>query len=623
MPARKKDIRRFPASTVSFYLQSAELYSPYASKVGAACLGLAINTAWSQHHAWKNLGRTCMASQEAKDMMLTGFIEEKWQAHRWLAHLGIAVGYALAYLVVLGALSNAPWPFAAGLRIACLLLVPYRYWPALVAGELVPLACRNFGHAHDFGLTWALLASIPPIILAMPVVWWFRARTALFPSRDLLDVRKLLYCTLTLSVLWATASFSLLSTVHLKNGPYHIPAGAAFSLFIDLYLVLLMVTPWAVIARIRPRQALRPHLSWQAIATNSVTRDIVISVILLAILTALYRVVGGAIKPFVMLVLFLPALGLTLKHGWRVCVLGGTLCLISIFLILEWRLDWRPDSNMLQIQALLAGIITFLYLFGARLSTQMQLLDALRHETFQTRQVAKKSLVLSEDRLQQTSQALECVVGILRMDYTRIMQRFIPESMRDDYSQDFWNVQREVYHIAESIYPSAWRERGLAAAMEETIGSALREAGIAYSCETPGRRMRFLSEASQVVLYRMACSAAANFGASPACIGVHLSLRMGRRHGAPWVALRMDSMQEESQVAYGLLQAKARKGVAAKLGTRVTADSELQLLARLFHGNARWRATSAGLRFTALLNDAGSRTSQRTAALAPVRLWAK
>lgn len=67
-------------------------------------------------------------------------------------------------------------------------------------------------------------------------------------------------------------------------------------------------------------------------------------------------------------------------------------------------------------------------------------------------------------------------------------------------------------------------------------------------------------------------------------------------------------MLEASQVAYGLLQAKARQRVDERLGTRVTGDNELPLLARLFHGGARWRGTSAGLRFTALLSDAGLQT---------------
>ena len=82
-------------------------------------------------------------------MMLRSFIEEKCKAHRWLVHLGVAAGYALAYLAVAGTLSNAPWPFAAG--------------------EVVPLSFRSLGHANDFGLAWAPSASIPPILLAMPV----------------------------------------------------------------------------------------------------------------------------------------------------------------------------------------------------------------------------------------------------------------------------------------------------------------------------------------------------------------------------------------------------------------------------------------------------------------------
>ncbi|XRD87430.1 hypothetical protein ISN72_17430 [Dyella nitratireducens] len=525
----------------------------------------------------------------------------------------------MAYLIVTTTLANAPWSFASGLRIACLLLVPYRYWPALVAGELVPLAYRCLAHVDDFGLTWALLASVPPIMLAMPVIWWFRERAVLFPRPDLVDIKKLLYCIILLSLLWAAAGSAIVSTVHLRSGQYRIPTGIAFSLFIDFYMALLMVAPWVVIARIHPREALRPLPSWRVIATNSAMRDVAIAAALFVVLTMLHRVVDEAIKPAVMLVLFFPALGLTLKHGWRACVFGATLCLISICLLVEWR----PDPGVQQIQAVLAFAITGLYVFGARLSTQMWMFEQLQHETLQTRQVAKRSLASGEDRLQQTSQALECVVGILRMDYTRIMQRFIPEALRDDYSQDFWNVQREVYQLAESIHPSAWRERGLAAALEETIGNALREVGISYSCDTPGRRLRFLSEALQAVLYRMACEAAATMSASPACIGVHLALRTGRHHGAPWVALRMDGMLEASQAAYGILQARARQNVASKLGAGIKTDSELRLLARLFHGDARFRTTASGVRFTALLSDITSRDLSQSAKMAPVRLWAR
>jgi hypothetical protein len=88
--------------------------------------------------------------------------------------------------------------------------------------------------------------------------------------------------------------------------------------------------------------------------------------------------------------------------------------------------------------------------------------------------------------MQQTSLLLEYVAGVVRMDYARVLQRFVPAEARSDYDKDFQDVSKQVHHIAESIQPSAWRERGLAAALEESIGTVLHEAGIRYACETPG-----------------------------------------------------------------------------------------------------------------------------------------
>ncbi|WP_333680653.1 hypothetical protein [Dyella sp.] len=104
--------------------------------------------------------------------MLIRIVEKKWLNHRWLTQSGVALGYALAYLMIVESLSNAPWPFVAGLRIAWLLLVPYRYWIALAVGEAVPLVYRNLGFADGYGSTWVLLASVPPLIIKAPVRLW-------------------------------------------------------------------------------------------------------------------------------------------------------------------------------------------------------------------------------------------------------------------------------------------------------------------------------------------------------------------------------------------------------------------------------------------------------------------
>ncbi|RDS80704.1 MASE1 domain-containing protein [Dyella psychrodurans] len=539
------------------------------------------------------------------------------QTHRWLIHLAVALGYALVYLSIAQTLSSAPWPFVAGLRMGCLLLVPYRYWPALALGEVVPLAYRFLGYAGDWGVTAAVLSSIPPIGLAMPVVWWFRKRAAIFPWPHLVDVKKLLCCVLVLSVLWASTRYVAVLTVQTPTGAYPVAPGTAFSFFIDYYLALLSVTPWAVMVRLRDREAPWQRPSWRTMAANSLARDASIAVLMFAVLTASYRVVADTIKPVVMLVLFFPALGLALKHGWRASVLGGTLCLISISLLVEWK----PDPGTQQIQAVLAFTITCLYVFGARLSMQMRLLEQLQDDTREAQQIAQKNLLFGEQRLRQSAQALECVVKIISLDYADVLQRFVPNEERDAYGNQAWALQQSVSRLAETLHPSAWRDRGLASALDETIGQVLREAGMSYTCDTPGRHLRFLSQALQVALYRMACEAIVGISASPACTSIRLALRTGRRDGIHWVAVRVDGRLDDRHVATAILQTQERERVAPKLGATAKTFDELQQVARLFQGKARLRATSAGWRYTALLSDAVLGNSRRRAKTTPVRLW--
>ena len=57
----------------------------------------------------------------------------------WLQQAAVAVAYAIGFCV-LREWSFSHWLLFVGLRLGALLLVPYRYWPALVVGELLPLA---------------------------------------------------------------------------------------------------------------------------------------------------------------------------------------------------------------------------------------------------------------------------------------------------------------------------------------------------------------------------------------------------------------------------------------------------------------------------------------------------
>jgi hypothetical protein len=94
-------------------------------------------------------------------------------AKGWIAglrHVAVVIAYVLGY-ELLRSFTVSHWILTAGLRLSCLLLTPYRYWPALAVGELLPLAYLGYDCYDQFGLAWSIAAAIPPVVLGMPIVW--------------------------------------------------------------------------------------------------------------------------------------------------------------------------------------------------------------------------------------------------------------------------------------------------------------------------------------------------------------------------------------------------------------------------------------------------------------------
>jgi glucose-6-phosphate-specific signal transduction histidine kinase len=538
--------------------------------------------------------------------------------NRWVRQLAVALGYALVYSVI-RPFSTTYWPIVYGLRVACLLLIPRRYWLSLAVGELVPLTYFNAECLNDFGLTWVVLNSIPRIALGMPVVWWFRSKAKLFPSRGLVDIKLLWYCTLALSALWASASYAVLMTVRLPAGPYIIRPGTAFMYLLDIYVTQLAVVPWAIMIRIRGRKEARRIPPLRAWRFSLLTRDTITAVLTLTALAFLHYVADNAIKPIIMTSMFLPAVWLTFKHGWKASVLCGTLSLICACLLTEWK----PDASVQQTQFLMATAVTCLYIFGARISAQWHQHEQVTRDARETQGVAQSALVFGEQRLQQTSQALECMAGILRVDHAHMLERFVPAAEQNEYGKQAQQLQQQVYRLAENIHPSAWRERGLAAALDETIGEVLEDANIAYVCETPGRGLRFLSPALQAAIYRIVCEVVARFSASPASERIHLDIRIGHRDHVRWVALRIRSVENQTSVAHAMLHARERYRVAPKLGASMKSFDELQRLARLFDGKLRRRSITNGIRVSVMLFDDVTQTTHQTLGATPIRLWVR
>jgi hypothetical protein len=550
--------------------------------------------------------RNRVAASKGKAAMGKGFL-----ARPWVQQFIVVFGYALIHTCLARIFLDAAWPLTASLRFTCLLLLPYRYWSALALSEFVSLTYHNTVYLDDYGRLYTATASLPPIILGMPIVYWFRHRAALFPTPQLVDVKKLLGCVLALAMLWASERYVLLFSVQLPAGAYRVPEGTFFLFLINFYMAILTIAPWVVMFRIYHLNHAWRLPMLRMLIVPPFAQDVMVAVLTIIGLACLHQFSTPLVKPALMMALFLPAAWLALKHGWRAAAVGGTLSLITTCLLLKWR----PELAILEAQAFMAFAMTCLYTFGAQISSQRRLYEQVKNDSRQVQKVAQGALVSSELRLQHTSQALECVADILRLDHKHVLDCYVPEQERHGYSEQAHELEPSVYRMAENIHPSAWRERGIGAAFYETIGQTLREAGIDYACEIPWRNLRFLSHALQAALYRTACETIALISTSPACGSVHLSIRTGRRHGVRWVALRVESKLDNDGVAKAVLHTTERQRVAPKLG------ATLSTMVCIFDGKLRTRTLMDGMRVSALLCDATEQPQELFEQAKPMRLW--
>ncbi|HUA78931.1 MAG TPA: MASE1 domain-containing protein, partial [Dyella sp.] len=253
--------------------------------------------------------------------------------NRWLRQAAVFAAYVIAYLL-LRPYSNGVWAITGGLRLSVLLLLPYRYWPVLALADVGPLVYDNYPCLAQYGLTWTICNSIPPILYAMPVVWWCRRELAMFPSKRLVRVNALLLCVTLVSLVWAITTLAVLATVSppsVAAPPYHIHKLDVVQIFLGKYAGILTVLPMVLVLK------LQKSAPWQQRLLGWARSQLALEslVLLLPTLAVLYWVNHRAsldAKQVIRMAMFLPVAWLTIKHGWRAAAIGITAVMTTIFM---------------------------------------------------------------------------------------------------------------------------------------------------------------------------------------------------------------------------------------------------------------------------------------------------
>jgi signal transduction histidine kinase len=201
------------------------------------------------------------------------------------------------------------------------------------------------------------------------------------------------------------------------------------------------------------------------------------------------------------------------------------------------------------------------------------------------------------------------------------MRRILPNVESQGFYKQAVSAQNQVYRLAETLHPIAWRERGLPAALNETIARALDEAGIAYSCHITGRGLSQLEPSVLTATYRMACEAIVHACSRLSCTRVRLVLRGGLTGGKRWVVLRVEGIVEPDGSNPEDVSEERRR-LASKLGASGFDVSEMRSHVRIFDGDLHLRPSKDRTRITALLHDS-AKEARRFKSSAPLRLVVK
>jgi glucose-6-phosphate-specific signal transduction histidine kinase len=539
----------------------------------------------------------------------------------WFTQVAVIAAYAAAY-ILLRPISDAHFPIIAGLRLGCLLLMPYRLWPALVVGELLPLAYFNILWTAQFGTPALLLETTPPIAIAMPIVWWCRSRLALFPNKRLINVKTLLICGLLVSLVWTLVNFGTIAAIRpsAENPPMPVDSLMLVGLFIGKYIAILAVVPWVLMAKTDYGTGLlRSRL--QRFAKSRLLIETA-SLILPAFVALSWLSLHGSedARQLTRMVMFLPALWLTIRYGWRAAVISGTLAIICICSVIESR----PEPDILQAQGFIAFAVTCLFAIGARITAQNLREVRGRLDAKSAMELAQRSLYQGELRIRQMATALEELRSASQISHARLLDR-VKHLLQSSESQNFHSQAAEAssqaYRLADSMHPAAWRDRGLSAALQETIALTLDETGMAYSCKIKGRGLHRLAPYVQAALYRLACETVVYICGEETCLSIALSLRTGETNGEGWAVLRLEgTLQgiEMSDTSYRKLECQY---LATRFGAVGLDLASMRDHVRLYGGELHVKTIHDKLRITFLLQDVKKNERERSTAPAQTQLW--
>ncbi len=301
--------------------------------------------------------------------------------------IALSLGYCAAFLILWGT-SLDQWYLPAGLRAAALLFLPYRLWPYLMLGDAAALLVLRVPmlDTPSNSALWAYLSPflLLPIFSLLPLA--FRRR---FPEPQAVQ-NWLPLITLGLA-LWGVVANKALNA--LLGGPVgDIQLENMLKFWIGNYLgTLVFVLPALLWVRRKGARFIR----------NDLLRDAGVSALLVAALFGLAMNAPSALLcQFLLVLMIMPAVWLTLSHGWRGAAVGVAMADIAVAMSLpRTNFAGAYDAQTFNVQLLVTVGSTTLFALGAKISSAFDQARRFGFAEQQALQVAQASYMSAERTL--------------------------------------------------------------------------------------------------------------------------------------------------------------------------------------------------------------------------------
>ena len=394
-------------------------------------------------------------------------------------------------------LSFDQWYLPAGLRAASLLFVPYRYWPYLFAGDAAALLVMRVPKAEEYTALWAYLS---PFLL-MPMV---SALALALRSKFKTDQDKARWLPLVgLSIaLWSSISNMALN--YFLYGPRSsVTFANLYRYSVGDYLGILMVMLPVLLFFSRKNGRVTP---------GHAVRDTVIAGATIFVIYCIAGIPALEVSSHqgLLMLMILPVVGLTFRHGWR----GAAIGILAVNLVTAMKIPYMNtpgthDEEIFVVQQALAIAATGLLTLGMVIS---DLFDKARKAGVAEKEallLAQNSFLSSESKLR--DQVIYMAQMQLRLDdYRDDLVDWLKQHRHFEAAMDL--NSRGVAHArlfdqqALSLYPMRIEAQGLYAVLsaEAFTDFWANEAVVRYQLRGQPKR---LTVELQLAAYRCVCNA--------------------------------------------------------------------------------------------------------------------